>query len=138
MYIFAGKLDYPARGYSSFKFIPGTRDRVIVALKSEELRGHTKSYMTAFTVDGNILMPDTLISSKYKYEGIEFLWTFQIKFCSFIFLCFCNRNKNIFPRQIYFLTYWNVLNVLLFIESPSSIDKSFLFVLKFNFDLSVC
>jgi len=62
-----------ARGFSSFKFIPGTRDRVIVALKTEEIQGRTKSFITAFTVDGKVLMPDLLVSANYKYEGIEFL-----------------------------------------------------------------
>ena len=70
---FAGELDDRTKGFSSFKFLPGTRDTVIVALKTYEFKGKTKSFMTSFTIDGIILMPDTLISSDYKYEGFEFL-----------------------------------------------------------------
>lgn len=68
-----GELDDRTKGFSSFKFLPGTRDTVIVALKTYEFKGKTKSFMTSFTIDGIILMPDTLISSDYKYEGFEFL-----------------------------------------------------------------
>ena len=76
IYLFwlAGKIKYNARGFSSFKFLPGSKDSIIVALKTEEVHGETKSYITAFTLDGDILMSDTLVSQKYKYEGVEFLW----------------------------------------------------------------
>ena len=62
----------PVRGYSSFKFIPETDDSVIIALKTEEFKGKTSSYVTAFTIDGKIIMPDQKISD-LKFEGIEFL-----------------------------------------------------------------
>ena len=62
----------PTVGFSSFKFIPGTQDSIIVALKSEEDRGHIASYITAFTIDGQILMPETKIA-EHKCEGIEFI-----------------------------------------------------------------
>lgn len=63
----------PVRGYSSFKFVPGTDNRLIVALKSEEDDGHTRTYVTLFDVNGFILVKDKLISDKLKYEGIEFV-----------------------------------------------------------------
>jgi soluble calcium-activated nucleotidase 1 len=63
----------PVRGYSSFKFVPGTQSRLIVALKSEEDDGHTRTYVTLFDVNGLILVKDQLISDKLKYEGIEFV-----------------------------------------------------------------
>ena len=44
-----------------------------MALKTEEVEGEVKTYMTVFSVDGqNTLMSETLIGNK-KFEGIEFL-----------------------------------------------------------------
>jgi soluble calcium-activated nucleotidase 1 len=63
----------PVRGYSSFKFVPNTNERLIVALKSEEDAGSTRTYVTLFDVNGLILVADKLISDKFKYEGIEFV-----------------------------------------------------------------
>ena len=63
----------PTVGFSSFKFVPGTGDSIILAVKSEEDRGHIESYVTVFSVDGDILMEPTLIGDRTKYEGIEFL-----------------------------------------------------------------
>ncbi|BFZ17677.1 hypothetical protein BsWGS_20716 [Bradybaena similaris] len=62
----------PTHGFSSFKFIPGTQDSIIVALKSEEDSGKIASYILAFDLQGNLLMPETKIGV-YKYEGIEFV-----------------------------------------------------------------
>ncbi|KAM4665060.1 soluble calcium-activated nucleotidase 1 [Discoglossus pictus] len=62
----------PTHGFSSFKFIPGTDDQIIVALKSEEDAGKVATYITAFVLDGRILLPETKIGS-VKYEGIEFI-----------------------------------------------------------------
>eukprot|EP00923_Selenidium_pygospionis_P049766 GHVN01085746.1.p1 GENE.GHVN01085746.1~~GHVN01085746.1.p1 ORF type:complete len:205 (-),score=19.44 GHVN01085746.1:1258-1872(-) len=63
----------PERGYSSFKFVPGTKDTVILALKSVENweTGEQKSYITAFKLDGQVLLEDSLIPSAHKYEGLE-------------------------------------------------------------------
>jgi soluble calcium-activated nucleotidase 1 len=63
----------PTLGYSSFKFIPDTNDSIIVALKTEELNGSTRTYVTVFDVRGNILLPDEKIQSEFKYEGFEFI-----------------------------------------------------------------
>ncbi|XP_060027870.1 soluble calcium-activated nucleotidase 1 isoform X2 [Erinaceus europaeus] len=62
----------PTHGFSSFKFIPNTDDQIIVALKSEEDGGKVATYITAFTLDGRLLLPETKIGS-VKYEGIEFI-----------------------------------------------------------------
>lgn len=59
-------------GFSSFKFIPDTDDQIIVALKSEEDAGHIATYITAFTLDGRVLLADTKIGD-VKYEGLEFI-----------------------------------------------------------------
>lgn len=67
-----GKL-IPTHGFSSFKFIPGTHDNIIVALKTEELNGSTSTYIMAFTVDGKVLMAEEKIPTNLKYEGLEFI-----------------------------------------------------------------
>lgn len=63
----------PTQGFSSFKFIPGTDDSVIVALQTEEIDGVTATYVTAFTIDGKILLESQKLKTDYKYEGIEFV-----------------------------------------------------------------
>ncbi|KAJ8680352.1 hypothetical protein QAD02_016139 [Eretmocerus hayati] len=62
----------PIRGFSSFKFLPGSDDSIIIALKTEEFQGSTATYITAFTIEGQILMPDLKVADK-KYEGLEFV-----------------------------------------------------------------
>lgn len=62
----------PTHGFSSFKFVPGTGDQIIVALKSEEDSGKIATYIMAFTFDGRILLPETKIGD-VKYEGLEFI-----------------------------------------------------------------
>lgn len=62
----------PTHGFSSFKFVPGTDDQIIVALKSEEDDGKIATYMIAFTLDGHVLMPEIKIGD-VKYEGLEFI-----------------------------------------------------------------
>jgi soluble calcium-activated nucleotidase 1 len=63
----------PSRGYSSFKFVPGTHDSIIVALKTEELNGSTSTFVTVFDIKGNILHADEKIQTEFKYEGFEFI-----------------------------------------------------------------
>lgn len=64
----------PTLGYSSFKFIPGSKDHLIVALKSQEDAGNVATFITVFTIDGKILLPDQRVGSEnVKYEGIEFI-----------------------------------------------------------------
>lgn len=56
----------------SFKWIPGTDDALVVALKSEEIEGKTATYIMVFDMEGNILLPETKVGD-HKYEGIEFI-----------------------------------------------------------------
>jgi soluble calcium-activated nucleotidase 1 len=63
----------PLRGYSTFKFVPNTNNQLIIALKTEEDSGKTRSFATLFDLNGNILVKDRLISDSMKYEGIEFV-----------------------------------------------------------------
>ena len=67
-----GKLDN-THGFSSFKFLPGSRDSIAVALKTKEVGDDVMSYIVVFETDtGKILMDEVLIDSQ-KYEGVEFL-----------------------------------------------------------------
>eukprot|EP00922_Rhytidocystis_sp_ex-Travisia-forbesii_P064452 GHVS01095772.1.p1 GENE.GHVS01095772.1~~GHVS01095772.1.p1 ORF type:complete len:373 (-),score=77.12 GHVS01095772.1:179-1297(-) len=65
----------PTRGFSSFKFLPGSGDSVIVALKSEEeaATGKQKSYITAFNLDGSVLLEESKVPAAHKFEGLEFV-----------------------------------------------------------------
>lgn len=70
----------PLRGWSTFKFVPGTNNDVIVAVKTEEEENkqtgesQTRSFITVFRLsDQKELMPQTPIPGKYKFEGLEFL-----------------------------------------------------------------
>jgi len=62
----------PSHGFSSFKFLPGTEDEVIVALKSEEDQGKSATYLTVFTTKGEVLLDETKVADN-KFEGIEFI-----------------------------------------------------------------
>ena len=67
-----GKLDN-THGFSSFKFLPGSRDGIVVALKTKEIGDDVMSYIVVFETDtGKMLMDEVLIDSQ-KYEGVEFL-----------------------------------------------------------------
>lgn len=63
---------HPTHGFSSFKFVPGTQDTIIVALKSEEDKGKIASFILAFDIHGTMIMPEQKIG-EVKYEGIEFI-----------------------------------------------------------------
>ncbi|XP_050423862.1 soluble calcium-activated nucleotidase 1-like [Adelges cooleyi] len=62
----------PTRGYSSFKFVPGTDESLIVAIKSEEVGETTGTFISVFTIDGKIIYEETQVSNR-KFEGIEFV-----------------------------------------------------------------
>lgn len=60
-------------GFSSFKFIPGTNDEYILALKSKEDGGNTASYIMVFDLKGQMVMKEMRLEGSYKYEGVEFI-----------------------------------------------------------------
>lgn len=66
-----GKLN-PTHGFSSFKFVPGTNNNVIVALKSEEYGDKKATYILVFDIDGNVLYHEKKVGDM-KFEGIEFI-----------------------------------------------------------------
>ena len=68
-----GKSETPTHGYSSFKFLPTTNDKIIVALTTEELNGKTSTFISAFTTEGDILLKEEKIPTDFKYEGFEFI-----------------------------------------------------------------
>lgn len=63
----------PTHGFSSFKFVPNTDDKIIVGIKSEELDGKTSTFITAFDNEGITILPEQRIDTDLKYEGIEFI-----------------------------------------------------------------
>ena len=56
------------RGFSSVKLLPGTQ--MLVALKTEEVRGKYASYLTVLYLNGSVAMEDTHVKD-VKYEGLE-------------------------------------------------------------------
>lgn len=69
-------IDLPAdsvepKGFSDIKFVPG-HPKDIVALRTMEYKGQTKSWITVFNIDGVVLMEDVFIDA-FKFEGIEFI-----------------------------------------------------------------
>lgn len=61
------------RGFSAFKFVPGTKNKIILAIKSLETNILQKTYITLFNINGDVLLEDTEVSSNHKFEGIEFI-----------------------------------------------------------------
>jgi len=62
----------PNEGFSGFKFVPGTNDQFIIALKTEETDDNVKSFILAFDLKGNLLLNETEFAD-VKYEAVEFL-----------------------------------------------------------------
>ena len=62
----------PTHGFSSCKFVPGTDDNLIIALKSEEVEGTAATYMMVFNMDGKVIYDEVKIGDR-KFEGIEFI-----------------------------------------------------------------
>ena len=74
-------------GFSSFAFVPGTKDRHVLALRSVEdnCTGDDldvckqRSYFVIFdVVTGEVLMDEKLIDEPLKYEGVEFVNIFTV------------------------------------------------------------
>jgi|GEM_PF-353408 len=69
----------PTHGWSSFKFLPHTRNNIIVGLRTMEIEnkatgdGSQNTFITVFDIEGNVLLRETMIPGDRKYEGIEFL-----------------------------------------------------------------
>uniref|UniRef100_A0A7I5EBV9 Apyrase n=1 Tax=Haemonchus contortus TaxID=6289 RepID=A0A7I5EBV9_HAECO len=64
----------PKLGFSAFDFIPNTDDKLIVALKSKEVTGElTETYITVFTINGQVLLKDEKLEGNYKFEGLYFI-----------------------------------------------------------------
>nr|QHO60715.1 salivary apyrase [Sergentomyia schwetzi] len=61
----------PAAGFSSFKFIPGSKDKHILALRTVKKNDKTTTYAVVVNTDGKVLMPEKKISSE-KFEGVLF------------------------------------------------------------------
>lgn len=66
------------RGFSSFKFVPGTACDIVVALKTEECeaKGTQASYVSVLNLlDGKVLLPDMQLPHASKFEGLAIIPT---------------------------------------------------------------
>lgn len=64
----------PEHGFSSFKFMPDTRDELVVALKSKEVDGKLESFIMVYDVlSGATIMDEVTLPGQYKFEGVEFI-----------------------------------------------------------------
>nr|ABA12135.1 35 kDa putative salivary apyrase SP03 [Phlebotomus argentipes] len=61
----------PASGFSSFKFIPGTNNEHILAIKTIEKDGATATYAKVITLTGKTLLSKKILDT--KNEGVEFM-----------------------------------------------------------------
>nr|AAX56357.1 35.5 kDa salivary protein [Phlebotomus ariasi] len=66
-----GPVQDQAAGFSSFKFIPGTQNNDIFALKTIERNGQTATYGTVINIEGKTLLNEKRILDD-KYEGVAF------------------------------------------------------------------
>uniref|UniRef100_C6FFU4 Apyrase n=1 Tax=Phlebotomus arabicus TaxID=578135 RepID=C6FFU4_9DIPT len=66
-----GPVEDSASGFSSFKFIPGTQNNDILALKTIEKNGGTATYATVINIEGKTLLQEKWIIND-KYEGVAF------------------------------------------------------------------
>uniref|UniRef100_A0A0N4ZHE3 Apyrase n=1 Tax=Parastrongyloides trichosuri TaxID=131310 RepID=A0A0N4ZHE3_PARTI len=61
------------QGFSAFQFVPGTKDQLIIALKSKEVENEeVSSYIMVFNINGKVLYGPRQIPGSFKMEGIEF------------------------------------------------------------------
>ena len=76
-----------SHGFSSFAFVPGTKDRHALALRSveEDCAGDDldvckqRSYFVIFDVlTGEVLMDEVQIEQPMKFEGVEFVDMYTI------------------------------------------------------------
>jgi soluble calcium-activated nucleotidase 1 len=69
----------PTHGWSSFKFVPWTNNKVIMGLRTMEIedkvtgKGEQRTFLTLFDVNGDVFLPEQEIPGAHKYEGLEFL-----------------------------------------------------------------
>eukprot|EP01055_Gregarina_sp_Pseudo9_P000704 Gregarina_sp_Pseudo_9__703@NODE_1448_length_1594_cov_84_518971_g1345_i0_p1_GENE_NODE_1448_length_1594_cov_84_518971_g1345_i0NODE_1448_length_1594_cov_84_518971_g1345_i0_p1_ORF_typecomplete_len465_score24_00Apyrase/PF06079_11/1e97Bet_v_1/PF00407_19/0_094_NODE_1448_length_1594_cov_84_518971_g1345_i0541448 len=66
---------FPERGFSSFKFLPGSDDQIIVALRSaeDEALGKQETFLSVFSIAGELILDEVQVSANQKYEGLE-IW----------------------------------------------------------------
>ena len=61
-----------SRGFSSFKFVPNSKDHIFVALKTVEVGTQVESYIGVYNINGRVLLHEDFICNE-KFEGIEFI-----------------------------------------------------------------
>ncbi|KIH56681.1 Apyrase [Ancylostoma duodenale] len=73
-YIGGKNVKHPDRGFAAFDFIPGTEDRLIVAIKTKEVQdSDPESYITVFGINGIVLLEDQKLEGNFKFEKIYFV-----------------------------------------------------------------
>ena len=60
------------KGFSSFKFVPGTEDKIFIALKSVEVGNTTETWVGVYNVESKVLLKPEKVSDE-KFEGVEFI-----------------------------------------------------------------
>ncbi len=65
----------PERGFSTAKFVPGSQDKFILAVKSAEDSANDRqtSFISVLSIDGKELMGEVEIPGDMKFEGLEFI-----------------------------------------------------------------
>ena len=73
----------PERGYSAARFVPGTGDRVLLAVKSIELAAaHMQtSFLSVITIDGQELLPETEVPGNIKCVATFFTAAMECEGC---------------------------------------------------------
>ena len=56
-------MTHPRTGFSSFKFVPGSNDSEIIALKTQEYEGEIATFIAVFSLSGKTLLDITLIGT---------------------------------------------------------------------------
>lgn len=63
----------PLYGFSAARFVPGSNDSIIVALRIMEIGDNFSTHLLAFTINGDIILEEEEVLDGLKYEGIEFI-----------------------------------------------------------------
>ena len=69
-----GKLDTRS-GFAAARFVPGTNETAIMALRSLEGDRVFATMIVVFHINSTILLPEQTVSQGVKFEGVEFMWT---------------------------------------------------------------
>lgn len=71
-------LEYSDRGFSTFTFLPNTKDSIIIGVRTKETTDKDgnailNSWISVFDIDGNVLRKNIKFPGNFKYEGITII-----------------------------------------------------------------